>query len=116
MSLENISAKGHSARDSLENITLSVRRNEIVGVAGVSGNGQVCLANIVAGIQQPDAGEITVNQKRVNRLSPSKMIEIGIGRIPEDRHQDGIVGAMSVAENMVIERLSDKNIQSNGFL
>ena len=116
MSLENISAKGHSARDSLKNVTLSVRRNEIVGVAGVSGNGQVCLANIVAGIQQPDAGEITVNQKRVNRLSPSKMIEIGIGRIPEDRHQDGIVGAMSVAENMVIERLSDKNIQSNGFL
>ena len=116
MSLENISAKGHSARDSLKNVTLSVRRNEIIGVAGVSGNGQVCLANIVAGIQQPDAGEITVNQKRVNRLSPSKMIEIGIGRIPEDRHQDGIVGAMSVAENMVIERLSDKNIQSNGFL
>jgi len=100
----------------LENISLSVRRNEIVGVAGVSGNGQVCLANIVAGIQQPDSGEIIVNQNRVNRLSPSKMIETGIGRIPEDRHQDGIVGAMSVAENMVIERLSDKNIQSNGFL
>jgi simple sugar transport system ATP-binding protein len=116
ISLENISAKGHSARDSLENISLSVRRNEIVGVAGVSGNGQVCLANIVAGIQQPDSGEIIVNQNRVNRLSPSKMIETGIGRIPEDRHQDGIVGAMSVAENMVIERLSDKNIQSNGFL
>jgi len=116
LEFSNITVTGRTGRDSLQNLNLSVHENEIVGIAGVSGNGQAALSGVVSGLLKPVAGQMLVHAKPVKRFHPSLMIDHGVASIPEDRHRDGIVGAMSVADNTVIERLSDSAIQSYGFL
>ena len=116
LTLSNVSVEGRAQRDSLKGINLTVNAHEILGVAGISGNGQSGLANVISGLAQPNAGTISVDDRPVPRPSPGAMVKAGVGRIPEDRHHEGIVGAMSVAENMVIERLDDPAIQSLGLL
>ncbi len=116
LSLSAISIAGRSARDTLKDVNLSVGAHEIVGIAGISGNGQSGLANVISGLAKPASGTIRVNGVRIAAPSPATMVQAGIGRIPEDRHHEGIVGAMTVAENMVIERLEDPEVQSRGLL
>ncbi|MDA4847704.1 ABC transporter ATP-binding protein [Hoeflea poritis] len=116
LSLRDIRVPGRSERDTLEIPELDVCGNEIVGIAGVSGNGQAALAGVISGTVQPQSGTIEIGGKTLHDFSPTAMIGAGVGRIPEDRHHDGIVGSMSVAENMVIERLDDEEVQKNGLL
>ena len=116
LTLNNVSVAGRSNRESLEGVNLTVNANEILGIAGISGNGQNGLAQVIAGLVQPRSGTIAVADQQIPRLTPSRMVQAGVGRIPEDRHHEGIVGAMSVAENMVIERLDDPDIQTFGLL
>ena len=114
--LQGVSVAGRSQRDSLKQADLTVHAHEILGVAGISGNGQSALANVISGLSVPSAGHIRVDGTEIPRPSPARMVRAGVGRIPEDRHHEGIVGAMSVAENMVIERLDDPQVQSRGLL
>ncbi len=114
--LEKVSVRGTARRDSLEYLDLEVRQYEIVGIAGVSGNGQSALAGVISGMVRPIGGKVFVGTAEIANHHPSTMINAGVGRIPEDRHRDGIVGAMSVAENIVIERLDDPEMQSHGLL
>ena len=116
LALDGISVAGRSKRDSLNNVTLTLHRHEILGVAGISGNGQSALAGLISGLHKPHAGTISVDREQITQFHPKTMISAGIGRIPEDRHHDGIVGSMTVAENMVIERLDDPDVQSRGLL
>lgn len=116
LELKNLSVAGRSKRDSLENVSLTVRAHEVLGIAGVSGNGQSALAGVISGLNRPSGGSISVANEAIASLTPRAMIQAGLGRIPEDRHHDGIVGAMTVAENMVIERLDEPSVQSNGLL
>lgn len=116
LKLTGISVAGRSKRDTLKQVDLTVNAHEIVGIAGISGNGQSGLAQVISGLTPPSSGKIAVDNTDINRPSAKTMVQAGIGRIPEDRHHEGIVGAMSVAENMVIERLDDPDIQSRGLL
>jgi len=116
LELAGVSLRGRSARDSLSGLDLRVRAREIVGIAGVSGNGQGALAAVVSGLRRPEAGQVLIDGAPVARPDPRAMIRAGVGRIPEDRHRDGIVGAMSVAENMVIERLDSPEVARRGLL
>jgi simple sugar transport system ATP-binding protein len=98
-----------SARDALgltavREITLEVRTGEILGVAGVSGNGQTELAEVLSGMRAADAGAVTVAGRDVTGASPSAMTASGVGRIPEDR-QASVVRDLSVAYNLVLEDL-----------
>jgi general nucleoside transport system ATP-binding protein len=116
LTLKNVNVQGQSKRDSLSGADFSVHSHEILGIAGVSGNGQSALAGLVSGLMKPGSGTVSVDGTEIGRPNPLTMIEAGVGRIPEDRHHDGIVGAMSVAENMVIERLNDTDVQTRGLL
>jgi len=116
LELNRLTVRGDSARNSLHGVDLTVHAHEIVGVAGVSGNGQSALARLISGLTAPDGGEMRVNGNAITRFDPRTLLNAGVGRIPEDRHHDGVVGAMSVAENLVIERLGDNEVQKNGFL
>ena len=116
LQLRQVSAPGRSVRDSLTGIDLEVREREILGIAGISGNGQQALAGVISGMIKPTAGQVIVGDQQIERHHPSSMLAAGVGRIPEDRHKDGIVGAMSVAENMIIERLGDNDVQSRGLM
>jgi simple sugar transport system ATP-binding protein len=103
LELAGIAAAGRQAPP-LSGASLTVRRHEIVGIAGVSGNGQAALADLVAGLARPSAGRLALFGREVRHGSPRAMVASGVGRIPEDRHADGLVVDMSVAENLILER------------
>jgi simple sugar transport system ATP-binding protein len=88
----------------LDDIDLTVHAGEIVGVAGVSGNGQTELVQVLAGLVNPTAGSVTVNGVDVTGVGPEGVIAAGLGRITEDRHAC-VVAKLSVAQNLVIEDL-----------
>lgn len=91
-------------KDILSGIDLTVGEGEIVGVAGVSGNGQTELVSILAGLVRPTAGRITVAGTDVTGADPGGIIAAGLGRITEDRHAC-VVSTLSVAQNLVLEDL-----------
>lgn len=103
-------------REALHAVDLQLREGEILGIAGVSGNGQGALARVISGLERPRDGTLTFADKDVGGLDAADMIAAGIARIPEDRHKDGIVGAMNVAENLVIEEIRKPAYQRFGFL
>ncbi|WP_436639820.1 ABC transporter ATP-binding protein [Microbaculum sp. FT89] len=116
LELREVAVAGADVRKSLHAVSLTLREGEIVGIAGVSGNGQAALAGLVAGLAAPTSGELILYGDRVTRFDPRRFSRAGIARIPEDRHHDGVVGAMTVAENVVIEEVREPAYQSAGFL
>ena len=116
LEVDNLTISGSSKRESISEINLSVNKHEILGIAGISGNGQTVLANAISGLVKPSSGKIKIDSENILSFDPSNIIQAGVGRIPEDRHKDGIVGQMSVAENMIIEDLNSSKIQSRGLL
>jgi simple sugar transport system ATP-binding protein len=113
--LDRVSVPGLGGRAGLVEASLAVRQGEIVGIAGVSGNGQAALAGLIAGTAPAASGVATLFGEPLPS-SPRAAVRAGIARIPEDRHQEGIVGSLSVAENLVIENLRDADLQRFGFL
>jgi general nucleoside transport system ATP-binding protein len=98
----------------LDNFTLTIGPGEIVGVAGVEGNGQSELAAALSGMAAPSRGRVFLGNIETTHLSPKDITAAGIGVVPEDRHTVGCVVEMSVAENMFLNRLKD--FTSFGFL
>ena len=93
-------------RPALDRVSIGVHRGEIVGVAGVSGNGQAELVEALCGMRPSTSGSITVGGRNVTNANPTAMVRAGLGRLAEDRHQV-IVAEMSVAYNLVLERLDE---------
>jgi simple sugar transport system ATP-binding protein len=87
----------------LDGVSLALRGGEIVGIAGVSGNGQDVLADVLAGLRVPTAGTISLGG-RVMPADPRAWIDAAVARIPEDRHTVGVIGEFSVWENAIAER------------
>ena len=107
LAIERLSADGAGKVPVLTDVTLNVRAGEIVGVAGVSGNGQTELVEVLSGMRQPTGGSIRINDGReLAGANPTLMMRSGIGRIPEDRHAS-LIGDLSVAYNLVLERLDE---------
>ncbi|MBM3524546.1 MAG: ABC transporter ATP-binding protein [Alphaproteobacteria bacterium] len=105
--LQGIAAHSADRRLALKGIDLELRHGEVFGIAGVSGNGQTLLADLVSGTVRPHSGSIEIAGTSVGRLTPQAAIAAGFGRIPEDRHSSGVVAAMSVADNAVLERFKE---------
>lgn len=87
----------------LHDLSLSLRAHEILGIAGVSGNGQGLLAEVLSGLAVPDAGEIIIAGETLERPTPSAMVARGVGRVPDDRTGTGLVADMTVEENLSTE-------------
>ena len=104
LKLDRVSTRGTKGQ-SLSDITLEVCQHEIVGVAGVAGNGQDVLADLVSGSCIPTAGEAQLLGHPIAQLNPRSAVDAGVGRIPEDRHRKGVIGEMTVWENLVSENL-----------
>jgi simple sugar transport system ATP-binding protein len=100
----------------LRDISLSIRAGEIVGIAGVSGNGQRELADIVAGMVQSDTGTLTVSGVAVTDPSPRRMQQLRIGRVPEDRLATGMISSMSLAESMALPWIRQAPFSRRGML
>ena len=87
----------------LQDVSLNLRAGQITGLAGVSGNGQAALADMIAGLIAPVGGEINVQGRKVPRWSARLAIAAGVGRIPEDRQKSGSVADFTLTENAVLE-------------
>ena len=96
-----------AARDCLRGASLELRAGEIVAIAGVSGNGQVALAELLCGTRQASSGSISL-LGRPWQSDPATLVAQGVARIPEDRHGVGVVGDLPVWENAVSERLRSR--------
>jgi simple sugar transport system ATP-binding protein len=106
LTIRGLHATGAGGLPALTDVTLGVAAGEIVGVAGVSGNGQTELVEVLAGMRRPTSGSVRVGGQELAGQSPQRMMRAGIGRIPEDRHAS-LIGDLSVAYNLVLERLHD---------
>ena len=106
LQLQNVSAVDNKGLPALKNITLDVHAGEIVGLAGVSGNGQLELEQVLSGTRRCTAGRILVAGRDITNGDPSAVMAAGVGRIPEDRHTS-VIGELSVAQNMALEHLDE---------
>lgn len=103
LQLRNVSALSDRDELGLRDVSLSLCGGEIVGVAGVSGNGQHELAQVIAGLRPVKTGRIIVNGHEVTGKSPGAMNKAGVSYVPEERMTDGVVKDFTVAENLVLQ-------------
>jgi general nucleoside transport system ATP-binding protein len=88
----------------VNDMSFQVRSGEILGVAGVQGNGQTELCEALMGLRPTAAGEVTLNGRDLTHATPAQRLEAGIAYVPEDRQEDGLIGDFSVADNMVLDQ------------
>ncbi len=86
----------------VDHVSLSVHTGEIVALAGVQGNGQTELAEAIAGMRRVESGHILLGGVDITNKTPREILDAGLGHVPEDRHRDGLVLSMSVADNLVL--------------
>jgi rhamnose transport system ATP-binding protein len=101
LELANLSTYSTGVRD----VSLSVRSGEILGLAGLAGCGRSELADTIFGLTPADSGEIRIGGKTARVDSPARAIRCGIGYVPRDRRQHGVVAEMSIAENITLASL-----------
>ncbi len=100
----------------VDGISFRLREGEVLGVAGVSGNGQTELSEILFGQIPPEEGSIMIKGEKIPGGSPSAVIKSGMARIPEDRIATGLFMDLSVKENMILEKHVEEPISKNGIL
>ncbi|APX12963.1 ABC transporter ATP-binding protein [Tateyamaria omphalii] len=100
----------------LDDLSFTVHAGEVLGIVGVSGNGQAALGAVLSGLTKPASGRVTLSGQDVGPLGPRAMITAGAGRVPEDRHSEGTVGELAVWENAVLERLRSPEFSHRGFV
>jgi simple sugar transport system ATP-binding protein len=102
-------------RTHVENVSFEVHAGEIVGIAGVQGNGQTELVEALTGLRKATSGVIALDGKDLTHSNPRERHQMGMAHIPEDRQRQGLVGGLSVAENLVLTRYHDDQF-SHGVL
>ena len=108
LKLDRICVSDESKRPVIKDFSLEIRAGEIVGLAGVDGNGQSELIKGITGLLPLTGGQITLDGKDMTGKHPRDFIDAGLGHIPEDRHKQGLVLSMSVRENMFLETIQNK--------
>jgi simple sugar transport system ATP-binding protein len=116
LKIENLNVRNSRKSQALKDFSLEVRAGEIVGVAGVEGNGQSDLVEAITGLRKAESGRILLNGQEITSASVRERIEEGIGHIPEDRQRRGLVLDYTLAENMVLEVYHRAPFSSKGIL
>jgi ABC-type uncharacterized transport system ATPase subunit len=116
ITIENAEVRTLDQRQEVHDISLTVHEGEIVAVAGVAGNGQSTLIEALFGLRPLTAGKISVFGKAVGRSRPRDLVDLNVGRIPEDRHAAGLAMKLSVRENLVLEVYNRAPYQNRGVL
>lgn len=102
--------------EAVSSLNLSVRAGEIVGIAGVDGNGQTELIEAITGLRKIKSGSITLKNQELSTLSTRKITESGIGHIPQDRHKHGLVLDYTIGENIGLQTYYQKPMSKSGIL
>jgi ABC-type uncharacterized transport system ATPase subunit len=103
LSIKNVFFNEGSKYNGLNNISIDIHRGEIFGIAGVDGNGQSELAQVVAGLSTPESGTVVLKGNKVSVFDPMSIIEEGVSHIPEDRNRMGLIGDMTIQENLIMK-------------
>ena len=104
LQVEKLQARGDRGLPAVKGVSFSIRQGEILGVAGVAGNGQRELTEVIAGLRPAVAGSVFVRGADVTNQPPKAMIARGVSYIPEDRLSVGSVGGLSVSDNLILKR------------
>jgi simple sugar transport system ATP-binding protein len=117
ISLKNITVENPlGSRPFLDDVSLSIRRGEILGIAGVAGNGQTQLTEVITGLIKASKGSILIDGKDMTNSSPLSIIKAGVSHIPADRGRSGVVGDMSVGDNLAMKKYRTREISSGPFV
>ncbi|ODP28853.1 Putrescine transport ATP-binding protein [Paenibacillus nuruki] len=116
LEMANIVSNNKEGTAVLQGLNLQVRAGEILGIAGVDGNGQSELIEALTGLRHVDGGTVKLLGQDITNMSPRKITESGVSHIPEDRHKHGLVLDFSVSENMVLETYYKPPFNKGGFL
>lgn len=116
LEVKNIYAKDYRGVEILKGLDIDVRKGEIVGLAGVDGNGQTELIEILTGLRKGDSGEVLINGEDVFNENPKTIFDKGISSIPADRQKHGLVLEFSVEDNMILQNFKEEPYSKGGIL
>ena len=116
LEINNLNALNDKQVPALKNVNLVIHQYEILGLAGISGNGQRELTEILFGLRRPTAGSVVINGKQLKFGSPTSAINLKMGRIPEDRIDTGLMMDLSVEENIILENHRSARFQHFGLM
>ena len=102
LDVQGLKARDDRGHEAVQDVSFQVRRGEVLGVAGVQGNGQTELVEVLTGLRRADAGRVLIGGEDLTNRSPRAVTMAGTGHVPEDRHRFGMVNGYSVAENLVL--------------
>ncbi len=116
LEVKDIHAKDYRGVEILNGLNLNVKKGEIVGLAGVDGNGQTELVEILTGLRKAESGEVLINGKNVINCTPKETFDAGISSIPADRQKHGLVLEFSNEDNMILQHFGEAPYAKKGFL
>ena len=114
--LRDVRTDGEGGRAGLRGINLEIAAGEILGLAGVDGNGQRNLAEAITGLRHVESGQVILDGLAITNRSTEDILGAGIGHIPEDRHREGLVLDFSIAENAILVNHDTKPLQRHGVI
>jgi len=115
LEVKNLCVQDDRGLMAVNDLSLEVRSGEIFGIAGVEGNGQRELVETITGLRTADMGEILIGDTSITEFSPRQISELGVAHIPEDREKHGLIGAHSVADNLILNRYYKSPFSNRGI-
>ena len=116
LSIQNLVVNENRGVPAVKNLSLDVRAGEIVGIAGIDGNGQTELIQAITGLRKSQSGSIKIKGVETTHFKPRQITDMSVGHVPEDRHRDGMVLEMTLAENMALQTYYKEPFSKNGVL
>ena len=116
MSIKDLVVNENRGVPAVKNLSLDVRAGEIVGIAGIDGNGQSELIQAITGLRKVESGSIELKGNSIVGLHPRQITELSIGHVPEDRHRDGLILEMMISENIALQTYYKEPHSKNGIL
>lgn len=116
LSVKDLVVKESRGLDAVKNLSIDVRAGEVVGIAGIDGNGQSELIQALTGLRKVESGSVELNGRSLIGQHPRQITEAGVGHVPEDRHKYGLVLEMSLAENIALQTYYKEPLSKHGVL
>jgi simple sugar transport system ATP-binding protein len=116
LDLTRVSALDEKGHPALKEVSFQIHGGEILGIAGVAGNGQREIAEVITGLRKVTGGQITINGNDKTRCKPLEIIRSGVSHIPADRMAVGVVGTMSVASNLAMKAYRKPPVSKRGVI
>ena len=116
LSIKDLVVNENRGVPAVKELSLDVRAGEIVGIAGIDGNGQSELVEAITGLRKVESGNVIIKGVDMTNERPRKITELGVGHVPEDRHRDGMVLDMTIAENIALQTYYKEPFSKHGFM